>query len=88
MSTLDSIKSNVNLVEYPPGDYYEYTLDSIESQPRKVLFVLKPEVHDFSADLLSVRINFWLKRWKKMSSIIVTTKYEVSVVYIAKVDLV
>ena len=37
VSTLYSIESTVVLVEYPPGDSSEYTLDSMESQPREGL---------------------------------------------------
>ena len=33
MSTLDSIESTVDLVEYPTGDSFEYTEYLIESQP-------------------------------------------------------
>ena len=35
VSTLYSNESTVVLVEYPPGDSSEYTLDSMESQPQR-----------------------------------------------------
>ena len=37
VSTLYSSESTVVFIEYPPGDSSEYTLDSMESQPREGL---------------------------------------------------
>ena len=41
VSTLYSTESTVVLVEYPPEDLSEYTLDSMEYQPRLLTQKLK-----------------------------------------------